>query len=378
MATAKRSGAAALPVRRGEKPWTGAELDKVRAELEAEVAELRTNIDQAESEIAERLGDAVGGAGDDQADAGAKTFQREYDLSLTQNARELLDLSQNALARIEDGSYGVCASCGQPIGKARLQAFPRATLCVGLQAARGAALTGPPEASGLPAPPGRRRLGLLLAVAAGVYAADVVSKVAIVATLPPPDKVRLLDGLLTLQVLRNSGAAFSIGTSMTIVFTLIAVGVIFFILRTSRRLRSLPWAVTLGLLLGGATGNLTDRLLRSPGLFRGDVVDWIQLPHWPVFNVADSAIVCGGVLAVLLAARGIRLDGTRDGNGVSGGPGAPPARQVADGRAHERGSAPGGQAHERGVPPAVRPTSRAGGPRGQAQERGSAAGDSRA
>src|SRR5215831_5057310 len=121
MATAKRSGAAALPVRPGEKPWTGAELDKVRAELEAEVAELRTNIDQAESEIAERLGDAVGGA---------KTFQREYDLSLTQNARELLDLSQKALARIDDGSYGICASCGQPIGKARLKAFPRATLCV--------------------------------------------------------------------------------------------------------------------------------------------------------------------------------------------------------------------------------------------------------
>ena len=168
------------------------------------------------------------------------------------------------------------------------------------------------------------------------------------ATLPPPDKVRLLDGLLTLQVLRNSGAAFSLGTSMTIVFTLIAVGVIFFILRTSRRLRSLPWAVTLGLLLGGATGNLTDRLLRSPGLFRGDVVDWIQLPHWPVFNVADSAIVCGGALAVLLAARGIRLDGTREGNGVSGGPGAPPARQVAEGRAPERGSAPGEQAQERG------------------------------
>jgi signal peptidase II len=225
-----------------------------------------------------------------------------------------------------------------------------------LQAARGAALTGPPEASRRPGPAGRRRLGLLLAVAAGVYAADVVSKIAIVAALPPPDKVRLLDGLLTLQVLRNSGAAFSIGTSMTIVFSLIAVGVIFFILRTSRRLRSLPWAVTLGLLLGGATGNLTDRLLRSPGLFRGDVVDWIQLPHWPVFNVADSAIVCGGALAVLLAARGIRLDGTRDGNGVSGGPGAPPARQVAGSPAHERESAPGGQA----------------------QERGSAAGDSRA
>jgi DnaK suppressor protein len=117
-------------VRRGEKPWTEAELGKVHGALEAEIVELRTKIDQAESEIAERLGDAVGGAGDDQADAGAKTFQREYDLSLTQNARDLLDLSQNALARIDDGTYGVCASCGQPIGKARLQAFPRATLCV--------------------------------------------------------------------------------------------------------------------------------------------------------------------------------------------------------------------------------------------------------
>jgi DnaK suppressor protein len=117
-------------VRRGEKPWTEAELGKVHGALEAEIVELRTNIDQAESEIAERLGDAVGGAGDDQADAGAKTFQREYDLSLTQNARDLLVLSQNALARIDDGTYGVCASCGQPIGKARLQAFPRATLCL--------------------------------------------------------------------------------------------------------------------------------------------------------------------------------------------------------------------------------------------------------
>ena len=74
----------------------------------------------------------------------------------------------------------------------------------------------------------------------------------------------------------------------------------------------MAWAVTLGLLLGGAAGNLTDRLLRSPGVFRGEVVDWIQLPHWPVFNVADSCIVCGGILAVVLAARGIRLDGSRD------------------------------------------------------------------
>ncbi len=194
-----------------------------------------------------------------------------------------------------------------------------------MQAARGTALTGPPAETGQPGEAGqprRRRVGLLLLVAAGVYLADVISKIIVVATLSDR-QVRLLGGLLTLDLLRNSGAAFSIGTSLTIVFTLIALGVVFFILRTSRRLRSVPWAVTLGLLLGGATGNLTDRLLRSPGVFRGDVVDWIQLPHWPVFNVADSAIVCGGVLAVLLAARGYRLDGTRDGQHTTDGSAGP-------------------------------------------------------
>jgi len=148
-------------------------------------------------------------------------------------------------------------------------------------------------------------------VAVVVFVADLVSKTVVVATLSHRSPIRLLGGLLTLRELRNSGAAFSIGTSVTAVFTLIAVGVIVAILRTARRLRSIPWAVTLGLLLGGATGNLGDRLFRSPGFLRGHVVDWIQLPHWPVFNVADSCIVCGGVLAVLLAARGVSMDGSR-------------------------------------------------------------------
>ena len=130
MAAATGAGAAALPVRPGEKPWTEAELKKLRQQLEAEIAGLVADIREAESAIAERLGDAVGDAGDDQADAGAKTFQREHELALTQNARELLELSERALARIDEGTFGVCASCGQPIGKARLQAFPRATLCL--------------------------------------------------------------------------------------------------------------------------------------------------------------------------------------------------------------------------------------------------------
>ena len=130
MAATTRSGAAALPVRSGEKRWTEGELAKVRKELESEIAELRAEISKSESEIAERMGDAVADAGDDQADAGAKTFQREHELALTHNARELLAQNERALARIESGTYGVCESCGEAIGKARLQAFPRATLCV--------------------------------------------------------------------------------------------------------------------------------------------------------------------------------------------------------------------------------------------------------
>ena len=144
-----------------------------------------------------------------------------------------------------------------------------------------------------------------------VLVADIVTKAIVVARMPDHAPIRLLGGLLTITLTRNGGAAFSIGTSMTIVFTAIAVGVIVYILRTARNLRSIGWAITLGLLLGGATGNLLDRIFRAPGPFQGHVVDWIQLPDWPVFNLADSAIVCAGVLVVLLALRGIRVDGGR-------------------------------------------------------------------
>lgn len=130
MTSAARSGAAALPVRPGERRWTEAEMGKVRDSLKAEAEGLRADIDRAESDIADRLGDAVDNAGDDQADVGAKTYQREHELALTHNARELLAQTERALAKIEDGTYGICESCGQPIGKARLQAFPRANLCV--------------------------------------------------------------------------------------------------------------------------------------------------------------------------------------------------------------------------------------------------------
>ena len=128
MSAAPRPDAAGLPVRQGEKPWTAAELAQVWAELEAEAEGLRAEIAKTTHDIAEGLG-AVRDAGDE-ADAGTKAFEREHELALTQNAQDLLDQGERALGRIDAGTYGVCESCGQPIGKARLLAFPRATLCV--------------------------------------------------------------------------------------------------------------------------------------------------------------------------------------------------------------------------------------------------------
>ena len=130
MPTASRSDAADLPVRPGEEPWTAAELAEVRGELESEAAALRADIARAAADIAERLVDSARDAGDDEAEAGAKAFEREHDLAVSQNARDLLDQGERALHRIDGGTYGVCESCGKPIGKARLLAFPRATLCV--------------------------------------------------------------------------------------------------------------------------------------------------------------------------------------------------------------------------------------------------------
>jgi signal peptidase II len=204
----------------------------------------------------------------------------------------------------------------------------------GLQAARGAPLTehaqGGPDRPDQPGAP--RRVGVLLGVAVAVLALDIISKAIVVATLSDRAPVHLIGTLLILTESRNPGAAFSIGgPSETIIFTAIAVGVIVFIVRSARRIHSLAWAVALGLLLGGAMGNLTDRIFRSPGPFRGWVVDWIEVPHWPVFNLADSAIVCGGVLMVLLAARGHRLDGVPRSappapGGSSPAPGGPAAQ----------------------------------------------------
>ncbi|MFF9348621.1 signal peptidase II [Streptomyces sp. NPDC014734] len=166
------------------------------------------------------------------------------------------------------------------------------------------------EASGATAGTGRRKIAALFGVAVVAYLLDLVSKLVVVAKLEHHQPIEAIGTWLRFDVIRNSGAAFSFGEAYTIVFTAIAATVIVVIARLARKLYSLPWAIALGLLLGGALGNLTDRLLRAPGFFRGAVVDFISVEHFAVFNLADSAIVCGGILIVLLSFRGLDPDGT--------------------------------------------------------------------
>jgi signal peptidase II len=192
---------------------------------------------------------------------------------------------------------------------------------------------------------------VLVGVAAFVLAADVTTKALVVAHLRPDQPVHLVGNVLEFWLTRNPGAAFSVGTGMTVIFTVIAFGVIAYIARTARKLYSVGWAIALGLLLGGATGNLGDRIFRAPGLFRGYVVDWIGVVprYYPIFNLADSAIVCGGILTVILAMRGYHLDGTRsageprvDGNGADEHEAAGPG--TAEPGTAEPGELPGAEA----------------------------------
>jgi signal peptidase II len=152
---------------------------------------------------------------------------------------------------------------------------------------------------------------LLVLVALLTIALDLLTKVLVVAELEGQRTIRLPGGVATLEVSRNSGAAFSFAEGMTLVFTAIAIGVAVYIIRSMRRLGSTGWAVALGLLLGGALGNLIDRLFRAPGVGKGAVVDFISVPHFASFNVADSGITIGAGLALLLSLRGREIDGTR-------------------------------------------------------------------
>lgn len=161
----------------------------------------------------------------------------------------------------------------------------------------------------------RKLLVLLFGVAFVALLLDTVTKVVVVANLEGGPPVRVLGGLIYLDVLRNPGAAFSLATGLTWLLALLALVVVGVIVWLAPKLRSTGWAVGLGLVLGGACGNLADRLFRAPGVLQGHVVDFLSVfgpngEYWPVFNLADSAIVCGGVLVVLLSLLGRDYDGT--------------------------------------------------------------------
>lgn len=167
---------------------------------------------------------------------------------------------------------------------------------------------GPPVATLRP-----RRTAWTFVLWAVVYALDQITKVLAVRNLEPGVVQPFVGELLQFHLIRNPGAAFSLATGSTWIFTILSAAVVVFVVRLSRRLRSTGWALALGFLLAGATGNLTDRLLRQPGFARGHVVDFLQLPNWPIFNVADMSICCAAVLIAVLAVRGTGLDGTREG-----------------------------------------------------------------
>jgi signal peptidase II len=165
-----------------------------------------------------------------------------------------------------------------------------------------------PAAGESEAPAPRRRLHLLLTVAAVVLVLDIITKVLAVKLLTPGQPVPIIDDTVTWTLVRNSGAAFSMATGYTWMLTLIATGVVAGIFWMGRRLVSPWWAIGLGMILGGATGNLVDRFFRSPGPLQGHVVDFLSIGWWPVFNVADPSVVGGAFLLVTLSALGFDFD----------------------------------------------------------------------
>ncbi|HSE71605.1 MAG TPA: signal peptidase II [Nocardioidaceae bacterium] len=181
-----------------------------------------------------------------------------------------------------------------------------------MQAARGASLSpsdqsSPPSASR----PSRRQLVLFGSIAALAYVVDQASKMVAVDRLADGRTVEVVGEYLQLHLTFNPGAAFSLGTSYTVVLSFVAIAATVAVLWTARRLGSTLWAVGLGFLLAGVTGNLTDRLFREPGPLRGHVVDFFMFPNFPVFNVADICINIAAGIVILQAVRGIRVDGLR-------------------------------------------------------------------
>ena len=181
-----------------------------------------------------------------------------------------------------------------------------------LQAARGTAIT--PVGGVRPIERRRWRLVVALVAVAGLTA-DLVTKIIAVTQLEPLAPIRLLGGLLTLRLIRNPGAAFSQGQRFTYVFAIAAIAVLcFVIIKLVPRIGHPAWAVAIGLLCAGVAGNLTDRLFRPPGVLRGHVIDFLELPYWPIFNVADMCITAAAIMIMYLSVvKGIAITGERHG-----------------------------------------------------------------
>ncbi|MXG90848.1 signal peptidase II [Nocardioides flavescens] len=193
-----------------------------------------------------------------------------------------------------------------------------------MQAARGTSLSPGDSDPQPPALPAKRARLLIAAVFLLAYAVDQVTKVLAVRHLTGEPDRELIGQVLQLRLIRNPGAAFSAGTAYTEILSCVAIVAVVVVVWLARRVRSTLWAVGFGLLLAGIAGNLTDRLLREPGPLRGHVVDFLMLPNWPIFNVADICINAAAVAIVLQAFRGVHLDGTRQSDaddGTEGGDG---------------------------------------------------------
>ena len=170
----------------------------------------------------------------------------------------------------------------------------------------------PPASKGSGSTVSVRALIALALVAVVVYLLDQVTKFFIVSSLTEGEQVKAIGQILQFHFVRNSGAAFSIASGSTWIFSIAASAVTIFIVGFARRIRSVAWAVLFGMLLGGTTGNLTDRLFREPGFGVGHVIDFILVQGFPaIFNIADSFIVASMGLFILLTIRGVGLDGRR-------------------------------------------------------------------
>ena len=281
---------------------TKRDLQAYRRRLEAELAELRAQRADLEESTEASLADATGEVGFDEefADAGSFTFERERDLSLVDNAKDLIDKVEHALARIDSGQLRALRGLRRGHrGRAAGRPAVRDPVPGRRPPARPAAVT-----MAEPGARGRSRRALALyGTAAAVLALDQLTKHLVVSNLAGRPPVDLVGDVVQLRYTTNSGGAFSLLTGAPLFFGIMAMVIIGGIVYASRRAQPLSMLVILGLILGGALGNLTDRLLRGDALLRGEVVDFIKVGIWPVFNLADSCVVVGGILLAIFLGR---------------------------------------------------------------------------